>query len=324
MSKAIRKQRPVGGDKSPLIAELPTACADETAAVELIERLRWGSEPWCPHCASLTVYRMTERATGERSKRFLWRCRGCGKQFTVRVGSVLEDSKVPLRHWAYAIWRAATSKKGVSALEIKRQTGLTYKSALFLMHRVREAMATNWTKPPKMEGTVEADEMYVGGRRRNGATRAEHYRRKAPVVALLERGVGVRAMPVEWVDSRSVGRVLAANLSPQARLMTDSAAHFTGPGKAFASHETVNHEAGEYARGDVTTNRVEGFFSLLRRALYGTWHNVSRHHLHRYVSEAEFRYNHRALEDGQRVEALVRATVGKRLTYRAVPERETA
>ncbi len=131
---------PVGENKSEIVRQIPLACSDETAAVEFMEQLRWGDSPACPHCGGVDVYKMLDRKTGERNKRFLWRCRDCGKQYTVKVGTVMEDSPIALRHWCFAYWAACTSKKGVSALQIQRQTGLTYKSALFLMHRIRHSI----------------------------------------------------------------------------------------------------------------------------------------------------------------------------------------
>src|SRR5271170_369652 len=153
--------------KSEIVAEIPLACSDELAAVEFFENQRWGNTPCCVKCGSVSVYQMKDAKTGERNKRFLWRCRDCAEQFTVRIGTVYEDSRLPLRHWAYAFWRASTSKKGVSALEIKRQCQISYKSALFLMNRIRCAMEENPTDGGKFTGTVEVDETYVGGKASN-------------------------------------------------------------------------------------------------------------------------------------------------------------
>jgi transposase-like protein len=150
-------QRRVASDKSGIVAALPRACADEQAAVDFLEEQRWSETgPCCPRCGDTDVYKMTDRKTGERSRRFLWLCKGCKRQYTVRTGTVYEDSRIPLKHWCYAFWKACSSKKGVSALQIKRETGLTYKSALFLMHRIRWAMAEE--NPPKLTGTIEGNE----------------------------------------------------------------------------------------------------------------------------------------------------------------------
>ena len=305
----------VGGDKDAIVATLPAACASEASAVAFFEDMRWDGEPWCPRCLSTQVYAMTGR-DGKRQIDHRWRCRGCKRQFTVRIGTVLEESRIPLRHWAYAFWRAATSKKGVSALEIKRHTGLTYKSALFLMHRIRWAMAPESARP--LDGTVEVDETYVGGKPRYRGTR-EHRgeNRKIPVVALVERGGEVRARVVPNVTARTVAGVIREHVDRSARLMTDESRIYWGVGPEYrGGHQTVNHGRHEYVRGDVTTNTVEGFFSLLKRGIYGTYHSVSEKHLHRYVSEFEFRHNWRKESDGTRTSIAIRSAEGKRLTYR--------
>src|SRR2546426_172418 len=193
----------VAQNKSGIVADLPRACSDELAAVEFLERQRWNSDAACPRCGVTDVHQMLGR-DGQRNKRFLWLCRGCGEQFTVRIGTVFEDSRIPLKHWCYAFWAACASKKGVSALQIKRQTGLSYKSALFLMHRIRYAMTETPQGP--LGGIVEADETYVGGKPRGkkimkvlvqeGARTRTIYKRgpardrlqrKTPVMALVQR-----------------------------------------------------------------------------------------------------------------------------------------
>ena len=154
-------------EKSEVVAEMPAVCADEALAVEFFEEQLWGDKPCCAHCKSANVYKMIDAKTGLRNKRFLLRCHDCKKQFTVRIGTVLEESRIPLRHWAYAFWRASTSKKGVAALELMRQCQISYKSALFLMSRIRFAMAPD-PDAPKLHGTIECDETYVGGKPRPG------------------------------------------------------------------------------------------------------------------------------------------------------------
>jgi transposase-like protein len=264
---------------------------------------------------------------GERQADFRWRCRGCKQQYTVRTGTVYEDSRIFLRHWCYAFWKACSSKKGISALQIKRETGLSYKSALFLMHRIRFAMAETPTSP--LTGIVEVDETYVGGKPRAKELRhsgdgwrtfkrgraRDFMRRKTPVVALVERGGRVRATVPTHVSARNLRQVIQANVDPSAHLMTDELNPYRKIGRAFARHDTVTHSRHEYVRGLASTNTVEGFFSLLKRGLIGTFHHVSRKHLHRYVSEFEFRYNHRHVEDGTRTVQAIRASEGKRLTY---------
>jgi transposase-like protein len=314
-------QRKVASDKSGVVAALPKACADETAAVEFFESERWGATGFCcPRCGDTNVYKMTDRKTGERNKRFLWRCKGCLKQYTVRVGTVYEDSAIPLRHWCYAFWKASSSKKGVSALQIKRETGLTYKSALFLMHRIRFAMAEDWTGQPKLSGTVEADETYVGGKPRNKGRRPGPRKdAKTPVAAIVERGGNIRSFVPADVTAANLGRILRENVTPESHLMTDSAPVYvlSSIGRSFARHSITDHSKGEYARaGGIHSNTVESAFSLLKRGIYGTFHNVSRKHLHRYVAEFDFRWNARKMDDGARTALAIRKADGKRLRYR--------
>lgn len=309
-------QRRPGEAKSEILAQLPLACLDETAAVEFLEQQRWGGVSACPHCGDTAVYQMKDAKTGKRSKRFLWRCHGCKRQFTVRVGTVFEDSRIPLRHWCYAFWAACASKKGVSALQIQRQTELSYKSALFMMHRIRWAMAKpNTTKP--LKGTVEADETYVGGKPKRGQGISGRGTKKTPVVAVVERGGDVHATTVTRVTARNLGAHIMGHVDLSARLMTDEFPTYRGIGRAFeGGHYTVKHSAGEYARGDVHTNTVECFFSILKRGFYGTFHSVSKRHLHRYLDEFAFRWDTRKMDDGERTAAAIRGAEGKRLLYR--------
>ena len=293
--------------------ELPAACADEAVAVEFMEKHRWGDYPGCPRCGDMDVYRMTSR-DGTREKHFRWRCRGCKRQFSVRTGTVFEDSRIPLRHWCFGFWRAATSKKGVSALEIHRQTGLSYKSSLFLLHRIRFAMAPEDGNP--LTGIVEVDETYIGGKARDVRDRKEAWDNKAPVVALVERGGEVRTFHVPDVTGRTLKTAIRENVDRRARIMTDEARQYQGIGTEFASHETVKHSAKEYVRGDVSTNTVEGYFSIVKRGITGIYHSVSKKHLHRYLAEYEFRYNGRRLSDGARTVAAILGSEGKRLRYR--------
>jgi transposase-like protein len=222
MAKRGEKTK-VGQDKSELIAEIPLACADEKAAVEFLERQRWEDGEYCPRCGSTGVYQMADSKTGQRQKNYRWRCRDCKKQYTVRTGTVMEDSRIPLRHWCYALWRACTSKKGVAALEIKRQTGLSYKSALFLMHRVRFAMTdmTNGNGGQKMVGTVEADETYVGGKPRNkGNNKRGRGTSKQPVMAIVQRGGNVKSRVIPDVTAATLKGAIRELVDASARVMT--------------------------------------------------------------------------------------------------------
>lgn len=313
-------QRKVASDKSDLLAKVPLACADETAAVAFMEEQRWGDTPCCPHCGDVDVYAMKGR-DGQRNKRFLWRCRGCKQQFTVKVGTIMEDSPIPLRHWCLAFYRACASKKGVSAKQIQRETGLTYKSALFLMHRIRWAMRpANDTEGSKLAGIVEADETYVGGKPRKSHRRFKQNKtsQKPVVFGMVERGGRVRLRHLPSVKGCFLKTAMRRHIAKSARLMTDEAKMYKAVGREFkGGHDTVFHKQYDYAHGDVTTNTIEGVFALLKRGITGTFHSVTSKHLHRYLSEFEYRWNTRGLDDGARTALAIQAGQRKRLTYRA-------
>lgn len=312
-----RKVQNESTKNDPVITELPAACADEKLAVEFMEEQRWGDKPYCPRCGDHSVYQMKDSKTGERQANFRWRCHGCKEQFTVRIGTVFEDSRAPLRHWCFVFWRAATSKKGVSALEIHRQTGLSYKSCLFMLHRVRCAMDETDIEP--LNGTVEVDEVFIGGkpRRFHGSRFTDKglKDRKTAVVGLLERNGRVRPKVVADVTGDTLHEVIRQNVDKRARIMTDNWSGYRGLKNEGWNHAHVNHSMYEYVRGDVSTNGIEGFFGILKRGINGIYHAVSRKHLHRYLSEFQYRFNNKELTDGERVIAAIKAAQGKRLTY---------
>jgi transposase-like protein len=326
-----KTQGKVAGAKSELEQRLPIACADERAAVQFMEEQRWGDSPTCPRCGVVgECYKMTDSITGERNTRYLWRCRACKKQYTVRVGTIMEDSPIPLRHWCFAFYGACSSKKGVSALEIQRTTGLSYKSALFMMHRIRWAMAPANEAESKLSGTVEFDETYVGGKPRYPARKATNPRykgkardfgqRKTAVVGGVERDGRVKARVVRSTRAPEMANIVREMVDTSADLMTDESIIYKVVGQEFASHQRVKHALGQYVKytvegEQVTTNRIEGFWAGLKRQLHGTHHSVSRKHLHRYVCEAEFKYNNRHLDDGERTAKLIQAAEHRRLTY---------
>jgi transposase-like protein len=295
--------------------------SSEDEARVYFERMRWPEGPFCPHCGSLEVYRLTAKVESTKpGRKGLLKCKYCRKQFTVTVGTIFEASHIPLNKWLQAIYLLCSSKKGMSAHQMHRMLHMTYKAAWFMCHRIRYAMEQG-PNAGMLSGIVEADETYVGGKRKKGEWKKSGFKgapsdHMAPVVALVQRGGSVRAFPMERVTAENLHAVLKENVDPSARIMTDESKVYTGVDKHFASHETVNHSAGEYVRGDVTTNSAEGFFGIFKRGINGVYHHVSKKHLHRYTTEFEFRYNARKVSDGNRTNAAILGFEGKRLKYR--------
>jgi transposase-like protein len=313
--KTSGKRRPELS-QSDFIKKMPKACMDETAAVELFEEVRWGDSPCCVHCGSIAVYKMTDAETGGRSKRFLWRCRDCRKQYTVRIGAVYEESRLPMRHWAFAFWRASTSKKGAAALEIMRQCQVSYKTALFLMHRIRFALARkDRGRPEKMKGVIEADETYIGGKPRVGRDKRETRTTKVPVFGIVERGGDVHRRVVADVTAKTLIDIVKSKAAYDSTIYTDENHAYHGLCEFF-KHDGVKHSAKEYVRGDAHTNTIESSFSLVKRGLMGIHHAVSKEHLHRYLAHWDFLWNARHMNDGERTVLAIRSAEGKRLRYR--------
>ncbi len=302
---------------SELVKQIPAACSGELAAVEFLENQRWGSTPACMKCGSVDVYKMTDSKTGARNSRYLWRCHDCKEQYTVRIGTVYEESRIALRHWCYAFWRASTSKKGVSALEIKRHCQISYKSALFLMNRIRFAMAPD-PASPKLSGDVEVDEMYVGARRpryRNSGKRGRGTN-KIPVFCAVERHGNIRRRVVANVGFETLKNAIREEVDRQSRILSDEYPAYKGIGKEFeGGHQTVCHGTREYARGDVHTNTAESSHALVKRGIMGIYHNVSKEYLHRYLWQYDFLWNNRQLNDGERTIAAIKGAEGRRLMY---------
>lgn len=304
---------------SEIVEEIPLACSDDLAAVEFLEKQRWGKTPCCVKCGSIDVYAMRDAKTGERSKRFLWRCHDCGEQYTVRIGTVYEDSRLPLRHWCYAFWRACTSKKGVAALEIKRHCQISYKSALFLMTRIRFAMAPDIESAPKLKGTIECDETWVGGKPRFKQIGKRGRRTsKTPVFAAVQRNGQIRRKVIADVTGKTLKSAIREVVDKKSRIITDENSAYIGLGPRYhGGHETVCHSTGEYARGDVYTNTAESSFALMKRGFHGIYHAVSKQYLHRYLWQFDFMWNHRKLNDGERTIAAIQSAEGKRLHYKS-------
>lgn len=290
---------------------------DENKAREHLEAIRWPNGPICPHCG---VVGNAKRLEGPSTRPGLLNCRDCRKQFSVTIGTVFERSKIPLTKWLACSYLMASSKKGISSHQIHRTLGVTYKTAWFMTHRLREAMRDTMDGQlggPDTSGIVEADETYIGPRTR-GKGKGNRKGKKEQIVALVERKGRVRAFHVANVTADDLKPILTGQINKDARLMTDGAGLYLTIGENFASHESVNHTAGEYVRDDVTTNTVEGFFGILKRGIRGIYQHVSPNHLHRYVDEFSFRYNNRVslnINDAERAQLLLEGISGKRLTY---------
>jgi len=302
--------------------------ADEARA--FMERERWPHGPVCPHCGNVDRAKITE-LQGAKHRAGLYQCAECREQFTVTVGTVYERSKIPLNKWLAAIFLMNAGKKGTSAHQIHRMIGVTYKTAWFMCHRIRESMRQEGLEPMGGGGKiVEADETYYGKpdkprvsprRVKEGRPyiKGDKNRNNRPVLALVERGGRVRSFHVPVADAASVAQIVRDNIHRETRLHTDESRLYPVVGKEFAKHETVNHSAKEYARGDVTTNTVETYFSVFKRGMRGTYQHCKEKHLHRYLAEFDFRFNHRAalgFTDGERAAIAIRNSGGKRLTYR--------
>jgi transposase-like protein len=303
------------------LATLAKLFADEDMARAFLEAKRWPSGPVCPHCSS-EAYALTAKP-GSKSpvRRGVYKCRKCRKQFTVRIGTIFEDSKVPICKWLMAIHLMTSSKKGVSSHQIAREIGVTIKTAWFVTHRIREAMKLE-PMAGMLAGVVEADETYVGGKPRHpGKSKAGRGTKKTPVMVLVQREGDVRVTPIGGTDVWTLRKELVVNVAKEAVLMTDELAGYKGVGKEFAAHETVTHSKREYARKrkdglSINTNTAESFFALLKRGHYGIFHQISKKHLHRYCTEFGFRWNHRKVTDGERMVAAIVNAKGKRLMYR--------
>ena len=281
-------------------------------ARKYLEVLRWPNGPVCPHCGVIGDHYALK---GKAHRPGLWKCKDCREQFSVTVGTVFERSKVPLHKWLIAVCLLTASKKGMSSHQIHRMLDVTYKTAWFMTHRIREAMASPGGLLGGAGQPVEVDETYWGnvGKQAKGARGGDH---KMKIVSLVERDGDKRSFHVPSVTAKTLRPILNAQVSAKARLMTDEARVYTKLGADFAEHSVVNHSIKEYARGDVTTNSVESSFALLKRGLVGTFHHVSEQHLQRYATEFDFRWNHRKTTDAQRADAALRGIEGKRLTYR--------
>jgi transposase-like protein len=318
---------------------------DADKARDFLEAKRWPEGPECPHCGVVgEAYKFKQDLEDKEAKghgrKGLYKCAGCGEQFTVTVGTIMENSHIPLHKWLLAFHLLCSSKKGMSAHQLHRMLGVTYKSAWFMAHRIRYAM-TQEPLSSKLDGVVEIDEAYIGGKRRhrNNPTDGpvevtkigkrvftkrirntkgiDPFKDKAPVVSLVQRGGKVRSFHMERVTQDNLRPVLSEYLAEGVHVMTDSATMVKVDG---VKHDKVNHSAKEYVRYEngvcITTNAVEGYFATLKRGIDGVYHHVGRGHLNRYLAEFDFRYNSRDVSDSERRDLAIKQVGGKRLKYR--------
>ena len=298
---------------------------DADKAREHLERTRWPHGPVCAHCG---VVGEATALKGSASRPGLYQCNACREQFTVTVGTVFERSKVPLNKWLLATYLMSSSKKGISAHQIGRTLGVTYKTAWFMCHRIREAMTDNGAPMGGDGKTVEADETLIGGKEKNKRLSKRNPKNigavgKQIAFTLVERGGRARSFHVANVTGKTLRPLIVKNVSRASSLMTDDAGQYRNVGTEFARFETVNHGKHEYVRGDASSNTVESFFALLKRGVVGTFHHISEAHLSRYLAEFDFRYSNRialGVDDTARTDELLRGIGGKRLTYRRTGE----
>jgi len=288
---------------------------DEAAAHAELEATLWPNGPVCPRCSG------TDRITPVKGGRIgLWRCGPCKRQFTVKVGTVFESSHIPLHQWLQAVYLMCSSKKGISSHQLMRIMEVQYKTAWFMTHRIRAAMASGDLAPMGGEGViVEIDETFIG--QKADMPKRRGYAHKHAVMTLIERrpeGGRSRSFHVSGTSAATLLPIIKAHVNSGTHVMTDEAGQYAHLGKHFTEHDFVTHGAGEYVRGDVHTNTLEGFYSVFKRGMKGVYQHCSEKHLHRYVTEFDFRYNNRVrlgVDDAERTDRALKGIVGKRLTY---------
>jgi transposase-like protein len=296
------------------LVEMLKVFPDEQSCIDHLTSVRWRDGAFCPYCGGRTVYHFKD---GRNHK-----CGDCRKRFSVKVGTIFEDTKIPLHKWYIAIYLLTSHKKGISSVQLGKDIGVTQKTAWFMNHRLREAARTKSFNAP-LKNTVEVDETYVGGKERNKhankrtpGTQGRNTLTKSAALALVERGGDVRAFHVQDVKSQTLQRFVVQHVALGAQVMTDENRSYNGLA-VFYKHRTVNHSSGIYVMGNVHSNTVEGFFSLFKRSIIGIYHHVSAKHLWRYLNESSLRYNLRAEPNGEGFASLL-SNCGGRLTYKAL------
>jgi transposase-like protein len=293
------------------------AFTDDDKAREALEAIRWPDGPFCPHCGNSDQDKIA-KGQGNAHRAGLYYCAECNGQFTVTVGTVMERSKIPLSKWLLAMHLMGASKKGVSALQLQRMLGVTYKTAWFLCHRIREAMVPKTRGPiGGFNKVVESDETVIGGKKKNRAF-AKKEPKKHSVLTLVDREGDSHSFHVANVRAKTLREAMVRVVDRKSHLMTDELISYEPIGREFAGHTTVNHSADEYVRmaGFAHVNTAEARFSLMKRAVFGTHHSISEAHLARYLAEWDFKWNTRKMKDGERAALIAKGIEGKRLTYR--------
>ncbi len=285
---------------------------DPDKAREHLEALTWPNGPHCPHCGETEN---VKRLEGKSTRPGLIQCNSCLGNFTVTVGTVFERSKIPLNKWLLAAFLMSSSKKGMSAHQIHRMLGVTYKTAWFMMHRIREAMKDDGSPLGGPGKVVESDEAFVGGKKNRRLNRQTAPKKK--VVSLVERDGRARSFHVAKIHAGTIRSAIVTNIDRRSTLMTDDANFYKLIGREFVNHGTTLHAGHEFAKaGGIHSNTAENFFSILKRGVIGTYHHWSEAHIHRYLAEFDFRYSHKDVTDMERSDELLKGIVGKRLTYR--------
>ena len=289
---------------------------DDNAAREHLEATRWPDGPVCPHCGCMDRIKKLE---GKSHRPGLYKCYDCSGHFTVTVGTVLEGSRIPMHKWFLAIYWLCSSKKGISSHQLHRMLGVTYKTAWFMTHRIREAMREGSLAPVGGAGKiVEIDETFIGTDRTikpKGEKKGRGYHHKHKVLSLVERGGKVQSIVVNDLRTKTLYPILRERIAEETRVMTDDAGQYVRLDSEFSDHHVVRHSVGEYGRGEIHTNTIEGYFSIFKRGMKGVYQHCGKPHLHRYLSEFDFRYNHRELTDWERTGEALKGIEGKRLTY---------